>query len=509
MSDTSLLNMGMKDGAFFGIVPRMANRHGLISGATGTGKTTTLKVMAEEFSRMGVPVFMADVKGDLSGTIIPGSAGDKFLKRMDMIGFEDYSFGAFPTVFWDMYKAAGHPVRATVTEMGPQMLSRIMRLSDVQTGVLYMVFKIADDMGLLLLDYKDLSSMVRFVADNADDLRAEYGNIATQSIGAIRRSILVLEETDASLFFGEPALNIRDLMRTDGGRGVINILNAQRLMQSPLLYSTFLLWMLSELFEELPEAGDPDKPKIAFFFDEAHLLFNDTPKILLEKIEQVVRLIRSKGVGVYFITQSPLDVPDTVLGQLGNRIQHALRAYTPKEQKAVRAAAETFRQNPSLDIETAITELAVGEAVVSFLDERGAPTVAERVWILPPKSAFGPATEEDIKSAMKASPLGMMYDKDVDRHSAYEILTEKAERAQKRQMEEAEREQDEALRRQKEQEAKAAQKEREAKAKELDKTMRRFKSSALGKTISSAGTTLGRELGKSLVRGILGSLSGK
>ena len=298
-------------------------------------------------------------------------------------------------------------------------------------------------------------------------------------------------------------------MRTEGGLGVINILNAQRLMQSPLLYSTFLLWMLSELFEELPEAGDPDKPKIAFFFDEAHLLFSDTPKILLEKIEQVVRLIRSKGVGVYFITQSPLDVPDTVLGQLGNRIQHALRAYTPKEQKAVRAVAETFRQNPKLDIETAITELAVGEAVVSFLDERGAPTVAERVWILPPKSAFGPAPEEDIKSAIKSSPLGMIYNADVDRHSAYEILTQKAERAQKRQMEQAKREQDEAMRIEKEKQAKAAEKQRAAKAKELDKTMRKFRSSAFGKTISSAGTTIGRELGKSLVRGILGSLSGK
>ena len=509
MSDSSLLNMGIKDGVFFGIVPKMANRHGLISGATGTGKTTTLKVLAEEFSRMGVPVFVADVKGDLSGTIKEGSAGGKFLTRMDMIGFKDYSFGTFPTVFWDMYKKQGHPVRATVTEMGPQMLSRIMRLSDVQTGVLYMVFKIADDMGLLLLDYKDLSRMVRFVTDNAEELRAEYGNIAAQSIGAIQRSILVLEETDASLFFGEPALNIKDFMRTEGGRGVINILNAQRLMQSPVLYSTFLLWMLSELFEELPEAGDPDKPRIAFFFDEAHLLFDDTPKILLGKIEQVVRLIRSKGVGIYFATQSPLDVPETVLGQLGNRIQHALRAYTPKDQKAVRAAAETFRQNPELDIESAITELAVGEAVISFLDEKGAPTVAERVWILPPKSAFGPAPEEDIESAIDSSPLGMIYDMDVDRHSAYEILTQKAERAQKKQMEQARREQDEALRKQKEKEAKAAEKARQAKAKELDKTLRKFKSSALGKTISSASTTIGRELGKSLVRGILGSLSGK
>ena len=509
MGNNSVLSMGIKDGTLYGIAPGMANRHGLISGATGTGKTTTLKVMAEEFSRMGVPVFMADVKGDLSGTIKEGSAGEKFLKRMEMIGFEDYSFSTFPTVFWDMYKAAGHPVRATVTEMGPQMLSRIMRLSEVQTGVLYMVFKIADDMGLLLLDYKDLARMVRFVADNADELRAEYGNIAAQSIGAIQRSILVLEETDASLFFGEPALNIGDLMRTEDGRGVINILDARRLMQSPLLYSTFLLWMLSELFEELPEAGDTDKPKIAFFFDEAHLLFADTPKILLEKIEQVVRLIRSKGVGVYFVTQSPLDVPDTVLGQLGNRIQHALRAYTPKEQKAVRAASETFRQNPDLDIETAMTELAVGEAVVSFLDEKGVPGVAERVWILPPKSAFGPASEEDVKSAIMASPLGMIYDNDVDRHSAYEILTEKAERVHKKQMEEAKREQDELLRKQKEQEAKAAEKEREAKAKELDKALRQFKSSALGKTISSAGSTIGRELGKSLVRGILGSLSGK
>ncbi len=509
MADNAFINIAVKDGDIYSVIPKMANRHGLITGATGTGKTTTLKVMAEEFSRIGVPVFMADVKGDLSGLINPGSAGEKFLNRMTMIGFDDYSFDGFPVVFWDMHKNQGHPIRATVTEMGPQMLSRIMRLTDVQTGVLYMVFKIADDMGMLLLDYKDLSRMVRFVANNADELRIEYGNIATQSIGAIQRSILILEETDASLFFGEPALNIRDLMKTDNGRGTINILNAQKLMQSPMLYSTFLLWMLSELFEELPEAGDPDKPKIAFFFDEAHLLFDDMPKILLEKIEQVVRLIRSKGVGIYFVTQNPLDIPESVLGQLGNRIQHALRAYTPKEQKAVKAAAETFRQNSELDIETAIGELAVGEAIVSFLMENGAPSVAERVWILPPKSDFSPAGDEQIAEVIKNSVLGMLYDKDVDRHSAYEILTEKAEMKQKKELEEAKKEQDEQLRIQKEKEAKQAEKERIEKAKELDKKIRQFKSSPLGKTISSASTTIGRELGKSLVRGLLGSLSGK
>jgi len=509
MSYNRRINMGIKDGEFFGITPKMANRHGLISGATGTGKTTTLKVMAEEFSRMGVPVFMADVKGDLSGCINPGSAGEKFVKRMDRIGLDEYSFDGFPVAFWDMYKKQGHPLRATVSEMGPQMLSRIMRLSDVQTGVLYMVFKIADDMGLLLLDYKDLTRMVRFVADNADELRADYGNIATQSIGAIRRSILVLEETDASLFFGEPALDIKDFMRKIDGRGVINILNAQNLMQSPTLYSTFLLWMLSELFEELPEVGDPDKPKIAFFFDEAHLLFSDTTKILIEKIELVVRLIRSKGVGIYFVTQSPLDVPETVLGQLGNRIQHALRAYTPKDQKAVRATAETFRQNSELDLETAITELAVGEAIVSFLEESGAPSVAERVWILPPKSAFGPASRAEIESTIKESALGIMYDNDVDRHSAYEILMQKAQRIEKKQMEQAKKEADEALRKQKEKEIKKAQKARENKAKDLDKLLKKVRGSTLGKTISSAGTTFGRELGKSLVRGLLGSLSGK
>ncbi len=509
MTDSALMNIAIKDGEFFSIVPRMANRHGLITGATGTGKTTTLKVMAEEFSRLGVPVFMADVKGDLSGCINPGNAGAKFLKRMAMIGYDDFSFEGYPVAFWDMYKKNGHPIRATVSEIGPQMLSRIMRLTDVQTGVLYMVFKIADDLGMLLLDYKDLARMVRFVADNADEMRLEYGNIATQSIGAIQRSILMLEETDTSIFFGEPALNIQDLMKIKDGKGVINILDAQKLMQSPTLYSTYLLWMLSELFEELPEAGDSEKPKIAFFFDEAHLLFDDIPKVLLEKIEQVVRLIRSKGVGIYFVTQSPKDIPESVLGQLGNRIQHALRAYTPKEQKAIKAAAETFRQNPELDIEQTIGELSVGEAVVSFLMEDGAPSIAERVWILPPKSAFGPAGDEQIDNVIKESVLGMVYDKEVDRHSAYEILIEKAKRAEKRQLEQERLKQEELLRLKKEKEAKLLQKERLERSKEIDKKIRQFKSSALGKTFSSASTTIGRELGKSIVRGILGSLSGK
>jgi uncharacterized protein len=506
MSKNMSVDMGLKDGKIFGVHPKMANRHGLIAGATGTGKTTTLKVMAEQFSDIGVPVFMADVKGDLSGCCVPGSAGSRFMERMEKIGFEDFSFGGFPLAFWDMYGETGHPVRTTVSEMGPQLLSRLMDLSDTQTGVLYMVFKIADDMGLLLLDYKDLSRMIRFVADNSDELRAEYGNIATQSIGAIQRSILVLEETDASIFFGEPALKIKDLMRKEDGKGVINILNSTKLMQSPTLYSTFLLWLLSELFEELDEVGDPDKPRIAFFFDEAHLLFKDTPKILIEKVEQVVRLIRSKGVGVYFITQSPLDVPESVLGQLGNRIQHALRAYTPKDQKAVRTTAQTFRQNPNLDLETIITELAVGEAIVSFLDEDGAPSVAERVWILPPKSAFGPADDADIKKVMDSSPMSDKYDVEVDRESAYEILMKKAEKASKKQEEEDEKIQMEIEAEKLEKERKSAEKERIAKQKEREKKRRAFKSSALGKSLSSAGSTFGRELGKSVVRGILGSL---
>jgi len=428
------------------------------------------------------------------------------MERMDKIGFEDFSFSGYPIAFWDMYGETGHPVRTTISEMGPQLLSRLMDLSDTQTGVLYMVFKIADDMGLLLLDYKDLSRMIRFVSDNSDELRAEYGNIATQSIGAIQRSILVLEETDASIFFGEPALKIEDLMRKEGGKGVINILNSTRLMQSPTLYSTFLLWLLAELFEELEEVGDPDKPKMAFFFDEAHLLFKDTPKILLDKIEQVVRLIRSKGVGVYFITQSPLDVPESVLGQLGNRIQHALRAYTPKDQKAVKTTAQTFRQNPDLDLETIITELSVGEAVISFLDEDGAPGVAERVWILPPKSAFGPADDEDIEKVMKSSPMGDKYDEETDRESAYEILMERAEKADKKKEEEEAKIQETLEEKEREKERAAAEKERARKEKERAAKRKAFANSAMGKSIKSAGTTFGRELGKSLVRGILGSL---
>jgi len=410
------------------LLPGFANRHGLITGATGTGKTVTLQTMAEAFSSIGVPVFMADVKGDLAGLSQAGAMNPKLKERIDKLALGDFAFSGTPTVFWDVYGALGHPVRATVSEMGPLLLARLLNLNETQNGVLTLVFKIADDKGLLLLDLKDLRSMVQHVGDNARQFTTEYGNISSASIGAIQRGLLAIDEQGGDHFFGEPALDIADLMQTDDkGRGVINILAADKLMNAPKAYATLLLWLLSELFEELPEVGDPEKPKLVFFFDEAHLLFSDAPPALLEKIEQVVRLIRSKGVGVYFVTQNPLDVPDTVLGQLGNRVQHALRAYTPRDQKAVKTAATTLRANPDLDVEKAITELGVGEALVSLLDEKGRPSMVERAFVLPPHSRIGPITPDERTAAIKRSLVARNYEQLIDRESAYEVLRARRE----------------------------------------------------------------------------------
>ncbi|MBN8449636.1 MAG: DUF853 family protein [Candidatus Accumulibacter sp.] len=404
------------------LLPALANRHGLITGATGTGKTITLQLLAERFSAIGVPVFMADVKGDLSGLAAPGSLSPKMQSRLDMLGVTDYAPAKCPVAFWDVFGAQGHPVRATISDMGPVLLARLLNLNDTQAGVLQLVFRIADDNGLLLLDLKDLRAMIQYVGENAKSFTTEYGNVSAASVGAIQRGLLNLGEQGGEVFFGEPMLDIADLMQTDDGKGVVNILAGDKLMASPRLYSTFLLWLLSELFEQLPEVGDLDKPKLVFFFDEAHLLFNEAPAALLEKIEQVVRLIRSKGVGIYFVTQNPLDIPDTVLGQLGNRVQHALRAFTPRDQKAVKAAAQTLRANPRFDAETAITELGVGEALVSFLDEKGRPNVVERAFILPPASRIGPQTAEERQAVIRSSAIYGHYEKAVDRESAYEKL---------------------------------------------------------------------------------------
>jgi DNA helicase HerA-like ATPase len=405
------------------LLPGLANRHGLITGATGTGKTVTMQVLAESFSRIGVPSFMADVKGDFSGISAPGSASPKMKERLAMLKLEEPKWEGCPVTFWDVYGEQGHPVRATISDMGPLLLGRLLNLSDVQQGVLTLVFKIADDKGLLLLDLKDLRAMTQFVGDNAAEFKTAYGNISAASIGAIQRGLLELGQQGADRFFGEPMLDIADLMQTDGkGRGTVNVLAAEKLMSAPKLYSTFLLWMLSELFERLPEVGDPEKPKMVFFFDEAHLLFTDAPKALVEKIEQVVRLIRSKGVGVYFVTQNPLDIPESVLGQLGNRVQHALRAFTPRDQKAVKTAAETLRQNPKINTEKAITELGVGEALVSLLDEKGRPSVVERAFVAPPHSKIGPITPEERKRIIASSLVAGHYEKIIDRESAFEKL---------------------------------------------------------------------------------------
>ncbi len=410
------------------LLPKMANRHGLIAGATGTGKTVTLQTLAEGFSTRGVPVFMADVKGDLAGTSQPGGNNPKIVERAKELGMTDFKGEASPVVFWDVFGEQGHPVRATISEMGPLLLGRLLNLNDTQEGVLNMVFKIADENGMLLLDLKDLRSMLQYVADNAEQFKTQFGNVSTASAGAIQRNLLALESQGADKFFGEPALDLEDLMQTDPqGRGTINILAAEKLMQqSPKVYATFLLWLLSELFERLPEVGDPEKPKLVFFFDEAHLLFADIEPNIREKVEQMVRLIRSKGVGVYFISQNPLDIPDVVLGQLGNRVQHALRAFTPRDQKAVQAAATTFRQNPKLKIETVITELAVGEALVSMLDESGSPTIVERAKIVPPRSQVGAITPQQRQQIIQSSVVAGHYEKVVDRESAYEKLQARA-----------------------------------------------------------------------------------
>ncbi|MGI6123578.1 MAG: helicase HerA-like domain-containing protein [Acetivibrionales bacterium] len=467
------------------LLPKMANRHGLIAGATGTGKTVTLKVLAESFSDMGVPVFLADVKGDLASLAAKGTASTKIQERLSMLGIQSFEFNSYPVRFWDVFSEGGHSLRTTISEMGSLLLSRLLNLNDTQSGILNIVFRIADEQGLLLLDLKDLREMLRYVGENSKELTLKYGNISAQSVGAIMRSLVALEDQGGDGFFGEPALDIKDWMETTSdGRGYINILHSVRLFNSPLLYSTFLLWMLSELFEILPEAGDLEKPKIVFFFDEAHLLFEDAPKVLLQKIEQVVRLIRSKGVGIYFVTQNPADLPQDVLGQLGNRIQHALRAYTPSEQKKVKAAADAFRPNPKFDTEEVISNLATGEALVSCLDADGSPSIVQRAYILPPQSSFGTLDELTRRGIINNSPLGEKYDTAVDRESAYEILREKALKDQERA--------------QKEQEL--AQREKESR-----KATGRRKTSLVEKATNSAVTAIGRELGRSIFRGILGS----
>ena len=405
------------------LLPGMANRHGLITGATGTGKTVTLQKLAESLSEIGVPVFMADVKGDLTGVAAEGTASEKLLARLKNIGVNDWQPHTNPVVVWDIFGEKGHPVRATVSDLGPLLLARLLNLNDVQSGVLNIIFRIADDQGLLLLDFKDLRAITQYIGDNAKSFQNQYGNISSASVGAIQRGLLSLEQQGAAHFFGEPMLDIKDWMRTDAnGKGVINILSAEKLYQMPKLYAASLLWMLSELYEQLPEAGDLEKPKLVFFFDEAHLLFNDAPQVLLDKIEQVIRLIRSKGVGVWFVSQNPSDIPDNVLGQLGNRVQHALRAFTPKDQKAVKAAAQTMRANPTFDTEKAIQELGTGEALISFLDAKGSPSVVERAMVIAPCSRMGPVTEDERNGLINHSAVYGKYEDDVDRESAYEML---------------------------------------------------------------------------------------
>jgi hypothetical protein len=473
MTENLLVGKGEKE---LFILPKMADRHGLISGATGTGKTVTLQVLAENFSRIGVPVFLSDVKGDLSGISVPGKEHPKITERVNTIGISDFSFSGNPVSFWDVFGAEGHPIRTTISEMGPLLLSRLLDLNETQSGVLSLIFRIADDDGLLLLDIKDLRSILKYAGENASEFTTEYGRISRASIGAIQRNLLVLEDQGGGIFFGEPALNLDDFLQTDeNGNGIINILAANKLMESPRIYATFLLWLLSELFEQLPEAGDPEKPKLVFFFDEAHLLFDNAPKALQEKIEQVARLIRSKGVGVYFVSQNPLDIPDDVLGQLGNRIQHALRAYTPSDQKAVRAAAQTFRTNPLLDTETVITELGVGEALISFLDEKGRPNIVEKALIRPPFSQIGPIETQERRRIIQSSLVYGIYEKSVDRESAYEMLKKRAEQAPKE-------------------------------APEPKKKPGRPRQGIVETMAKSAARSVGRQIANELIRGKLGSL---
>ena len=487
------------------LLPQMANRHGLIAGATGTGKTVTMKVMAESFSDLGVPVFLADVKGDVSGMCLPGEDSEDMRGRIERFGLEGFAFRGFPTRFWDLFGETGHPVRVTVSSMGPQLLGRLLSLTDIQAGVLNIVFKVADEQGLLLLDLKDLRAMLQFVGDNRAEFTTMYGNVSAASIGAIQRALLVFEQEGGEQFFGEPELDIRDWMRTDtDGRGFINILSSQRLIQSPTVYSTFLLWMLSELFERLPEVGDLDKPRMVFFFDEAHLLFADAPKALEQKIVQVVKLIRSKGVGVYFVTQSPSDLPDEVLAQLSNRVQHALRAYTPAEQRSVRAAANAFRVNPAFDTETALTELGVGEALVSFLDADGVPMPVERAFILPPESRMGKVDEDTVKQLVTADEFDLKYRESVDRESAFEILARAAEELERIRREEAEAAEAEKQRLKEEAAAqKAAEKEAAAAKKAADKA-----AAERSKTAQKAVTAASSSVMNSLSRNIVNSVTG-
>jgi hypothetical protein len=472
------------------LLPALANRHGLIAGATGTGKTVTLQTIAEGFSRAGVPVFMADVKGDLTGLAKAGGANPKVAERAKSLKIQ-LKHEACPVVLWDVFGKSGHPVRATISDMGPLLLARMLGLNETQEGVLSLVFKVADDNGWLLLDSKDLRAMLQEVGDNAAKYTTEYGNVSAASIGAIQRGLLALENQGAGQFFGEPMLNIADLMQTENGKGVINILAADKLMGAPKLYGTFLLWMLAELFEHLPEVGDPEKPKLVFFFDEAHLLFDEAPKALLDKIEQVVRLIRSKGVGVYFVTQNPLDIPESVLGQLGNRVQHALRAFTPRDQKAVKAAAETMRANPKLKVEKAITELEVGEALVSLLDEKGRPSIVERAFIVPPGSQVGPIPEDERRRLIESSPIRGHYEKAIDRESAYEKLKGRAEEKHEEQPKKESNQASDIL---------------------FGRTGPRGGRQSKGMLESaaqSAARAIGSELGRQVLRGILGSILGK
>ena len=475
------------------LLPAFGNRHGLITGATGTGKTVTLQVLAEGFSAIGVPVFLADVKGDLSGLTQPISPHPKVDERVATIGIENFTPTGWPVVFWDVFGKLGHPVRTTVSEMGPLLLANLLELNDTQEGVLNIAFRVADEQGLLLLDLKDLRALLQFVAENAKQLSAEYGNVSATSVASIQRRLLVLDEQGAEEFFGEPALQLSDLQRRDlSGRGVISVLAADQLIHRPRLYSTLLLWLLSELWENLPELGDPAQPELVFFFDEAHLLFNDAPKVLLDKIEQVVRLIRSKGVGVYFVTQNPLDVPDTVLGQLGNRIQHALRAYTLRDQKAVRAAATTFRSNPELDVEQVITQLGVGEALVSMLEVKGVPGIVDRCLIRPPTSRIGSITEAERQQVRSRSPVGAGYDRPLDRESASEVLHKRAEEAARQA---AARSKAEAEAEAEEQAEKAASKPR-----------RSSRDSATEAAFKSMLRSMGTSLGRAITRGILGAI---
>jgi len=484
------------DAGEFHLLPQMANRHGVITGATGTGKTVTLQRLAEGFSRIGVPVFMGDIKGDLSGVTQPGGGNAKIDARNEQLGITP-AFDGFPATCWDVFGKQGHPLRATVSEMGPLLLARLLNLNETQEGVLAIAFKYADDNGLLLLDLKDLQSLMKWVGENAQEMTLKYGNVSTASVGAIQRGLLQLEQQGAATFFGEPAVKLDDFMQTTGGKGVLNLLAADELVNSPKLYSTFLLWILSELFESLPEAGDLEKPKLVFFFDEAHLLFNDAPTALVEKVEQVVRLIRSKGVGVYFVTQNPADIPEKVLAQLGNRVQHALRAYTPQEQKGVRAAASSFRENPKVDTEKTITELGVGEALISTLDEKGVPTMVERAFIVPPVGHIGPITPEQRSALIANSLVAGAYETAVDRESAFELLTAKANERAAQQQAAAE-----VVATEKAQ--KEVEKAERAEARKPDSLLESIGKSA----VRSATTSIARSVGTRIVRGVLGGILG-